>query len=179
MPPGFLPEVFFNRCHDQKLAFPVSIDRKTGAIARIGEEGCSRRTLSFLRNGLENGVLKSGNATFYLAGISMKRRNFVFVFVIVLASIPSWAGEIFTYVDEQGSTVISDAPPPQNPKIIIKHREPCDVYTDEDRQALEKERTTRRKAWEEEKAKREERAGNGEDEGKQKKEDEGKMPDSR
>lgn len=171
MPPGFHPEVFFNRCHDQMLAFPVSIDRKTRAIARIGEEGCSLRTLGILYNVLEDGLLNSGNATFFLAGISMKRRNFVFVFVIVLASMPSWAGEIFTYVDDQGSTVISDTPPPRNPKIVIKHREPSDAFTDEDRQALEKERTTRRKAWEEEKAKREERAGNGEDEGK--------MPDSR
>jgi hypothetical protein len=107
----------------------------------------------FLYNVLEDGLLNSGNATFFLAGISMKRRNFVFVFVIVLASMPSWAGEIFTYVDDQGSTVISDTPPPRNPKIVIKHREPSDAFTDEDRQALEKERTTRRKAWEEERRK--------------------------
>jgi len=116
----------------------------------------------------------------HLQGISMKRRYFVFVFVIVLASVPSWAGEIFTYIDEQGNTVISDTPPPRNPKIVIKHREPSDAFTDEDRQALEKERASRRKSWEEEKTKRErERPGKGEDEGMLKKEEEKKTPDSR
>lgn len=115
-----------------------------------------------------------------LPEISMRPGYLFFLFVIVLASIPSWAGEIFTYIDEQGSTVISDTPPPRNPKIVIKHREPSDAFTDEDRQALEKERALKRKAWDEEKTKREnERPGKEEDEWKLKKEEEKKVPDSR
>jgi len=118
--------------------------------------------------------------SFLLPEISMRPGYFIFLFVMVFVSMPLWAGEIFTYIDEQGNTVISDTPPPRNPKIVIKHREPSDAFTDEDRQALEKERTSRRKAWEEEKMKREgERPGKGEEEGMLKKEEGKKTPDSR
>jgi hypothetical protein len=86
----------------------------------------------------------------------MKLKQCVLVLIIVLVSMPLCAGDIYTYIDEYGNTIISDTPPPRNPKIKMQHREPSDVVTDEDRQALERDRILKKKAWEEEKARKEE-----------------------
>jgi hypothetical protein len=80
----------------------------------------------------------------------------IFATIIALISIPSSAGEVYTYTDEHGDTIISNTPPPRSPKIKIRHIEPSEEMTDEDRQAMEKDRTSRQKAWEDEKARREE-----------------------
>jgi len=87
---------------------------------------------------------------------SMKLHIFVIAIIIALISMPSSAGEVYTYTDEQGNTIISNTPPPRSPKIKIRHIEPSEEMTDEDRQAMEKYRSSRQKAWENEKARREE-----------------------
>ncbi|PKN33773.1 MAG: hypothetical protein CVU61_11690 [Deltaproteobacteria bacterium HGW-Deltaproteobacteria-19] len=84
----------------------------------------------------------------------MKPNIFVFAMIMILFSMPLSAGEIYTYTDEHGNTILSDTPPPRSSRIKIKHTEPNEQLTSEDRQALEKERSSRQKAWEDEKARR-------------------------